>query len=80
MKWRDLNRKRRKGRRVAARGRGWEQKKTRGRIRVLEARWAWAGLGYSLATRNFIFLLQNNFGNLFLKTETTVSVKLFGQF
>ena len=46
----------------------------------LEVRWAWAGLGCSLARSNFYFLLQINFGKLMLKTETTVSVKLFRQF
>ena len=42
---------------------GGRRKRARTGIRVLEARWAWAGLVYSLVILKFIFLLQNNFGN-----------------
>ena len=62
-RWEDPFAKKRKGRRVAARCRGWERKTARAGIRVLEARWAWAGLGYSLALEKhfyFRFLLQKN--------------------
>ena len=42
-----------------------------------EVRWAWAGVGLLSRNSQNIFILQNKFGKLFLKTETTVSVKIF---
>ena len=58
-RWKDLFVKNRKQRRVAAKHRGWERKRARGRIRVLVARWAWAGLGYSLASQKHLFSFAN---------------------
>ena len=54
--WRDWNRKKKEKEEGGCKVQGGRRKSASARIRVLEARWAWAGLGYSLAIlKNFYF-------------------------
>ena len=46
-----------------------------GKIRVWRLGGLWAGIGLLSRNSQNILILQIKFGNLFLKTETTVSVK-----
>ena len=56
---------------------GGTRKRAREGIRVLEARWAWAGLGYSLASQKHLFSFANYFGNLILGNEDDCLDKTF---
>ena len=62
-RWEDPIAKRKKRRRVAARRQGVGKEKSQGETsgnpRVLEVRWAWAGLGYSLASQKLLFSFAN---------------------